>query len=52
MVVGVLLGYFVPEISAFLNKFEYARVSIPMAILILGYDISNDAEGGFASVKM
>ena len=34
MVVGVLLGYFVPEISAFLNKFEYARVSIPMAILI------------------
>ncbi|MGM9889437.1 MAG: ACR3 family arsenite efflux transporter [Floccifex porci] len=34
MVVGVLLGYFVPEISAFFNKFEYARVSIPMAILI------------------
>ena len=34
MVVGVLLGYFVPEISAFLNQFAYARVSIPMAILI------------------
>lgn len=34
MVVGVLLGHFVPEISTFLNRFEYARVSIPMAILI------------------
>lgn len=34
MVVGVALGYFVPGISTFLNKFEYAKVSIPMAILI------------------
>ena len=34
MVVGVLLGHFIPELSAFLNKFEYARISIPMAVLI------------------
>ncbi|MGM9536190.1 MAG: ACR3 family arsenite efflux transporter [Intestinibacter sp.] len=34
MVVGVVLGHFVPVISTFLNKFEYAKVSIPMAILI------------------
>jgi len=34
MVVGVLLGHFAPEISTFLNRFEYARVSVPMAILI------------------
>lgn len=34
MVVGVLTGRFLPQIPAFLNQFEYARVSIPMAILI------------------
>lgn len=34
MVVGVLIGKFLPQIPAFLNRFEYARVSIPMAILI------------------
>lgn len=31
---GVLLGKFLPQIPAFLNRFEYARVSIPIAILI------------------
>ena len=34
MVLGVLIGKFLPGIPAFLNQFEYARVSIPMAILI------------------
>lgn len=34
MVVGVLIGQFVPQIPDFLNRFEYAKVSIPMAILI------------------
>ena len=34
MVVGVLLGHFIPELPALLNKFEYARISIPMAVLI------------------
>ena len=34
MVVGVGIGKFLPQIPAFLNRFEYARVSIPMAILI------------------
>lgn len=34
MVVGVLLGHFIPTLPAMLGKFEYARVSIPMAILI------------------
>lgn len=32
MAVGVLIGKFLPQIPDFLNKFEYARVSIPMAI--------------------
>ena len=34
MVVGVLIGKFLPSIPTFLNQFEYAKVSIPMAILI------------------
>ena len=35
MVVGVLLGHFVPAFPELLARFEYARISIPMAILIL-----------------
>ena len=34
MVIGVLIGNFIPEVPGFLNKFEYAKVSIPVAILI------------------
>ena len=34
MAIGVLLGHVFPGISTFLNRFEYYRVSIPMAILI------------------
>jgi ACR3 family arsenite transporter len=34
MVVGVLIGKYLPGIPTFLNQFEYAKVSIPVAILI------------------
>jgi len=34
MVAGVLIGRFLPGIPAFLGKFEYANVSIPIAVLI------------------
>ncbi|MEA4932975.1 MAG: ACR3 family arsenite efflux transporter [Lawsonibacter sp.] len=34
MAVGVFIGRFLPSIPAFLNQFEYAKVSIPVAILI------------------
>ncbi|MGM9590956.1 MAG: arsenic resistance protein, partial [Faecousia sp.] len=34
MILGILIGKYLPGIPAFLNRFEYARVSIPMAILI------------------
>ncbi len=34
MIAGVLIGKFLPFIPDFLNKFEYANVSIPIAILI------------------
>lgn len=34
MVIGVLLGHFAPALPETLSRLEYARVSIPMAILI------------------
>lgn len=34
MIIGVLIGQFIPIIPNFLGKFEYANVSIPIAILI------------------
>lgn len=34
MVVGVMMGRFIPTIPDYLGKFEYANVSIPIAILI------------------
>ena len=34
MVAGILIGRFLPEIPQFLNRFEYAQVSIPIAVLI------------------
>ena len=34
MVVGILIGKFLPVIPEFLGKFEYAKVSVPIAILI------------------
>jgi arsenite transporter len=34
MVTGLLIGKFLPQIPNFLTKFEYANVSIPIAVLI------------------
>jgi ACR3 family arsenite transporter len=34
MVAGVLIGKFLPGIPAFMGQFEYANVSIPIAVLI------------------
>ena len=34
MVIGVLIGKYLPIIPSFLNRFEYAKVSVPMALLI------------------
>lgn len=34
MLTGIFIGKFLPAIPEFLNRFEYARVSVPMAILI------------------
>lgn len=34
MIVGILIGKYLPAIPLFLSQFEYAKVSIPMSILI------------------
>lgn len=34
MAIGVLIGKFLPSVPAFLGRFEYANVSIPLAVLI------------------
>lgn len=34
MIAGILIGKYLPGIPVFLNQFEFAKVSIPMAILI------------------
>uniref|UniRef100_UPI0037DA3197 ACR3 family arsenite efflux transporter n=1 Tax=Tannockella kyphosi TaxID=2899121 RepID=UPI0037DA3197 len=34
MVIGIFIGKYIPEIPLFLGRFEYANVSIPIAILI------------------
>lgn len=34
MATGVLIGRFLPQLPDFLSRFEYANVSIPMAVLI------------------
>jgi len=34
MIIGVLIGVYLPGVPAFLSKFEYYNVSIPVAILI------------------
>lgn len=34
MFIGVMMGKFIPQVPEFLGKFEYANVSIPIAILI------------------
>lgn len=34
MIAGILIGQFLPIVPAFLGQFEYANVSIPIAILI------------------
>lgn len=34
MAVGIFIGKFFPMVPTFLNRFEYAKVSIPMAVLI------------------
>jgi len=51
MVTGILIGRFLPGIPNFLGQFEYARVSIPIAILIWLMIYPMMMKVDFASIK-
>ena len=51
MVIGVMIGKFAPAFPAFLSKFEYANVSIPIAILIWLMIYPMMLKVDFASIK-
>jgi hypothetical protein len=47
MVVGVLIGKFIPAIPNFLAKFEYSNVSIAMALVTY----ANKTSGSFSKFE-
>jgi ACR3 family arsenite transporter len=51
MAAGIFIGKFLPEFPAFLGKFEYANVSIPIAILIWLMIYPMMMKVDFASIK-
>ncbi len=51
MVAGTLIGRFLPAIPDFLSRFEYAQVSIPIAILIWLMIFPMMMKVDFASIK-
>lgn len=51
MVVGVLIGKFLPTIPDFLGQFEYAQVSLPIAVLIWLMIYPMMLKVDFASIK-
>jgi len=51
MVVGVLIGKFLPAVPNFLGQFEYAQVSIPIAVLIWLMIYPMMMKVDFASIK-
>lgn len=51
MGIGVLIGQFLPGVPAFLGQFEYAQVSIPIAILIWLMIYPMMMKVDFASIK-
>lgn len=51
MAAGILIGKYLPGIPAFLNRFEYAKVSIPIAILIWLMIYPMMMKVDFASIK-
>lgn len=51
MAIGVMIGKFLPAIPEFLGKFEYAQVSIPIAVLIWLMIYPMMMKVDFASIK-
>ncbi len=51
MITGILIGKFLPAIPDFLGKFEYAQVSVPIAVLIWLMIYPMMMKVDFASIK-
>lgn len=51
MIAGVVIGIYLPQIPSFLSKFEYANVSIPVALLIWLMIYPMMLKVNFASIK-
>jgi ACR3 family arsenite transporter len=51
MIAGVLIGKFLPGVPTFLSQFEYAKVSIPIAVLIWVMIWPMMMKVDFASIK-
>lgn len=51
MVIGILIGEYLPGIPAFLNQFEYAKVSVSYGNPHLAYDLPYDDESGFSKYQ-
>jgi arsenite transporter len=51
MIAGVMIGVFLPAIPEFLGQFEYAKVSIPIAVLIWLMIFPMMMKVDFASIK-
>jgi arsenite transporter len=51
MVLGVLIGRFIPSFPIFFNQFEFAKVSIPVAILIWAMIYPMMMKVDFQSIK-
>ena len=51
MVAGIIIGRFLPAVPAFLGRFEYAQVSIPIAFLIWLMIYPMMMKVDFASIK-
>lgn len=51
MAVGILIGKYLPSVPAFLGQFEYAQVSIPIALLIWLMIYPMMMKVDFASIK-
>ena len=51
IVAGVLLGQFAPVIPQTLSRFEYAQVSIPVAVLIWAMIFPMMLQVDFSSIK-
>nr|MDK2851241.1 arsenite transporter [Candidatus Cloacimonadota bacterium] len=51
MAAGIMIGKYLPQVPQFLNRFEYAKVSIPIAILIWLMIYPMMMKVDFASIK-